>query len=85
MTLPSSMEFDKFLSGACVKPEWIIVHPKIWNGYWYIDGKSMFSSIYKWLGRKLHSRRIFWLGLRLVWVNGLRYYVDPDKWKLNND
>jgi hypothetical protein len=50
--------------------EWyVIVHPKIWNGYWFVERHIPFL---RWLGRKLHSRRIYWLGLQIVWVEGMK-------------
>ena len=41
----------------------------LWSGHWQIVEKSLFL---RRLGRFLHSKRIYWLGLNVRWVEGLR-------------
>jgi hypothetical protein len=50
--------------------EWYaVIHPKIWNGYWSVGRVVPF---FRWLGRRLHSRRIYWLGFQVQWITGLK-------------
>lgn len=50
--------------------EWcVVVHPRVWNGYWSIRQRSLFL---RRLGRKIHSRAIYSLGLRVEWITGLK-------------
>jgi len=46
-----------------------VMHPMLWNGFWYIGRVIPF---FRWLGRKLHSRRLYWLGFQVEWVQGIK-------------
>ncbi len=73
MTEFDAKVFDKFLSEASVSPEWIIVHPKIYNGYWSIKAyPTWFRRLFRILGRKLHNKYLYWIGLPIYWETGLR-------------
>ena len=48
---------------------YVILNPMIYNGYWYV---SRVIPLFRWLGRKLRSRRIYWLGFQLQWVDGMK-------------
>lgn len=66
-------QFDKFLSDNREIPTLVFMHPSIWNGYWAIKKRTKFvSSMFRFLGKKLKSRRVYWLGLSLYWVDGLK-------------
>jgi len=46
-----------------------IVHPKIYSGFWSV--RRTIPAL-RWLGRKLHSRRVYWLGFQIEWVVGMK-------------
>lgn len=74
----NSIEFDRFLSESSEKPEWIIMNPSVWTGYWDIKPIPIpIRVIAKWLGKLIHNRAIMWVGLPLYWVDGLSSYF-PD-------
>jgi hypothetical protein len=54
-----------------VNPDYFYLplHPDIWNGYWDIHERSR---LLRRLGRRLHSRRIYWLGLYVKWITGVK-------------
>jgi hypothetical protein len=74
----SAIEFDRFLAEDCAQPTWMMVHPKYYNGYWEIKATLPYSWIFRWVGRKLHSRRIYWLGFQIMWVHGLKEYLGSE-------
>lgn len=54
-------------------PCFAVMDTKIWAGYWYLERVSKARSIFfRWLGRKLHSRRIYWLGFPIHWISGMK-------------
>ena len=66
-------EFDRFLSENSNKPELIIMHPSIWNGYWSMKRRPKFVSVlFRFLGRRMKSKRLYWIGLSIYWVEGLK-------------
>lgn len=72
-------DFDRFLSENCVKPEYILVHSLIWNGFWAIKRRPrIVSNIFRRIGRKLKSKRIYWIGLPIYWVEGIKIYFPED-------
>lgn len=76
-------EFDRFLSEVSEKPNWIKMHPLTWNGFWYIKPHSLFwGRVFRKLGRLLKSRRIYWLGLPIVWLEGYKEYFNPSTTKV---
>lgn len=67
------VSFDKFLAVSSSRPEWVIVHPDIWNGYWRIKKLSPAIRYFgKLLGKILHIRWLLWLGMPLYWERGLK-------------
>lgn len=61
---------DTLKSPPPIDGEWyVIVNPEIYNGYWYVRRSIPFL---RWLGRKLHSRRVYWLGLQIEWIQGMK-------------
>jgi len=73
MTL-SFEDFEKaikelYKASAHPSPYLAVVHPSIWNGYWYIHERS---KLLRWIGRKLHSRLIYSWGLRIEWITGMK-------------
>jgi hypothetical protein len=59
-----------------------VCHPKVWNGGWFIKPHHRFSHFFRWLGHRLHSRRIYWIGLPIRWEVGLKDIIDDkDKWR----
>lgn len=54
-----------------------IMHPKIANGYWDVQ---RVIPLFRWLGRKLKSRRIYWLGFQVRWWPGLLEQIENMKW-----
>jgi hypothetical protein len=70
-------EFDRFLAQEGSKPDCIFVSPIIWTGYWGVH--SIFPvpirKLFRKIGRKLHSRYIYWLGFPIYWVVGLEEII----------
>lgn len=53
---------------------WCIpIAPYVWNGYWFIHEESRFL---RRLGRFLHNKYIYALGLHVEWVRGLKDYAE---------
>jgi hypothetical protein len=88
----NARDFDKFLSEVSTKPGIVILHPSIWNGYWSIHKVPRIASVvFRFLGRKLRSRKLYWIGLPLYWVYGLKEWselegikpveVSEEEWK----
>lgn len=74
----NSIDLDKLLSDTTTHPEWIIMNPSVWNGYW--DTKSIPSYIrhpFRLLGKLLRNKYLYWIGLPIYWVDGLKLYY-PD-------
>jgi hypothetical protein len=66
-------EFDRFLSDGSAKPKWVYMSPWIWNGYWAIKPINPFVRFMgRRLGRLLHNKYIYWVGLPLYWVGGFK-------------
>lgn len=75
----NAKEFDEFLSENGLKPNQMYVHPLIWNGYWSITKRpKWFSRFFRFLGRRLHSRRLYWIGFSIYWVDGLKTLFPDD-------
>lgn len=65
--------FDRFLSESCVKPKWVYMAPHIWSGYWELKPiNPIIKKVFRKLGKLLHNRSIFWAGLPLYWVTGIK-------------
>jgi hypothetical protein len=65
----SAKDFDKFLSDSCAKPTHVIMSWWVWNGYWRVKKTNKF---FRWMGRKLHNKYIYWIGFQVVWEPGLK-------------
>jgi hypothetical protein len=64
-------EFDRFLSDACTRPDWVIVHPLIWNGHWGIKYNTKpFGKFFRLVGKTTKNKYIYWLGIPIYWVKG---------------
>jgi hypothetical protein len=51
----------------------VVVAKEIWNGYWYVGQiHPLRSVVFRWLGKTLKSRRLYWIGLPIRWVEGLK-------------
>lgn len=71
-------DFDKLLSENSVVPEWVLIHPSIWNGYWSIIKRPNCFRIFRKAGRLFRSRRLYWLGLSIYWTDGLKNFFPED-------
>jgi hypothetical protein len=61
---------QKVLEDNHIKGPYVIkVHPIVWNGRWEFRHRS---HLLRWIGRKLHSPRIYWLGINVHWCRGLK-------------
>lgn len=75
----NAKDFDTFLSDNSLRPDHIIMHPSVWNGYWSIAKRPRWvSNFFKRLGRLLGSRKIYWIGMSLYWVDGLKTMLPED-------
>lgn len=80
----SVQNFDNFLREVTniegnISPReyYLPIHPKVWNGYWNImPYPAWIRVIFKYLGRKLHNKYLYWVGLPLYWVKGLKEYTE---------
>jgi hypothetical protein len=74
----TSLEIDKILR-ELQEPEstWVIMHPKIWNGYWYIDSKipKIIMNLFRSVGRFFHNKYLYWIGLPIRWEAGMKEYI----------
>lgn len=69
-------EFDVLLSKYSTRPDTIIMHPKIWSGYWDIKPyPKVIRKTFRYIGRKLHNKYLYWVGLPLFWVTGIKHYL----------
>ena len=72
-------DFDRFLSESNTPPEWIIMHPSVWSGFWSIKPiPKPIKRVFRFLGRKLKNRHMYWIGLPLFWVDGMKEIIDPE-------
>jgi hypothetical protein len=69
MNIETIKALDRFLSEASEKSKYVIMNPLVWNGYWTIKYRNRF---FRWLGRKLKSKYIYWIGFQLHWEQGLK-------------
>jgi hypothetical protein len=66
----------KELYSAGVERPWVVVlHPRLWNGYWEI--KNNFRLLRR-LGRLLHNKYVYWLGFQVRWATGLKEILGYD-------
>lgn len=73
-----TQDFDKFLSDNSVVPEWVFMHPSVWNGYWSVIKRPRWFKVFKAIGRIMRNRRVYWLGLSIYWVDGLKTVFPED-------
>jgi hypothetical protein len=53
----------------------VVIHPRIWAGYWHLGRvPKPLARFLRWLGHKLNSRHIYWLGFPVRWISGLEEY-----------
>jgi hypothetical protein len=70
-------ELDKHLSELSVRPNVVVVHPSVWNGYWSIKNYHPFiRNVFRWLGRKSHNKYLYWVGLPMEWNEGLKELME---------
>jgi len=67
------------VSSSSGNPMQAIISPQIAFGYWSVDRVIPF---FRWLGRKLHSKHVYWLGFQVRWQAGLLDGIDKEfAWK----
>lgn len=72
----NSKDFDRYLSENEVKPTYIIMYPLVWNGYWRMNrGNPFIRKIFRILGHKLNSKRIYWMGRPIRWETGMKEFI----------
>lgn len=80
----NTKEFNKILEQVrqdAMIPGIIVVNTKVWNGYWSIIKRpKLISKIFRWIGRKLKSRKIYWFGLSIFWQEGLKNFFPENSW-----
>lgn len=74
-------DFDRFLSENCVNPTFAIMNTNLWNGYWFVKRTNRF---FRWIGRKLKNKYVYWLGFQVVWVSGLKEYQHFVDWNVSD-
>lgn len=63
----------------------MVMHPWLYNGGWWVKRRRWswrnrkFARVFRWLGRKLKSRGIYWLGYPVEWFAGIK------NWKIEYD
>lgn len=77
MTYKDFMDSIQKLEKENVTPKdknfYLIIAPYIWNGFWYIKERS---KLLRWVGRRLHNKYIYALGLHVEWIGGLKEFIN---------
>jgi len=70
-------EFDKFLAKDYQRPEFVFVHPRIWNDHIAIKPIPLFiRKLGRFLGRKFGNKYLYWIGIPVYWEKGLKSVLE---------